>query len=78
MLKIKEKFKLEELERFGFEKCGYWYRCETEENMCIGVSTIDRTIQFAYTTPMTICGYTNHFDVIFDLASEGFIEKVGK
>ena len=76
MLKIKDKKNLEDLEKFGFEKCGCWYRYEVESNICIGVSTIDNTIQFAYTTLMSECGYTNHFDILFDLIQARYIEKV--
>lgn len=76
MLKIKDNVDLKELEKFGFEKCCDWYRYEIE-NMCIGISTIDRIIQISYCTADAECGYMSDLEPLFDLIRAGLVERVG-
>ena len=79
MLKIKDNVDLKELEKFGFNDEGFWYRIEIFEDtdiVAIGINKETRLIQIAYSTRGSSCGYTYSLDRLFDLISAGLVEKV--
>jgi hypothetical protein len=76
MLKIKDNIPLKELEKFGFEKTGDFYRCPFE---CVYMSEI---IVDEPTRKIEIDGEVGYYeadkynDILYDLIKADMVEKV--
>jgi hypothetical protein len=73
MLRIKKEIDLKELEKFGFEKYAYEANLYVKRIQCLiscFVNTENRQIWF------TSLGRIGNLDILYDLITAGYVEKV--
>lgn len=77
MIKIKDDVDLKELKKFGFYLEGNTYKKDVGKNNCIAICYIDRKILEPDLKRYNIKSKRKVENIIFNLAINGLVEKVG-